>query len=59
MTPMISFYQFIGVYIFCRFPRVVCRWIAFPFDQILELASTPIAPVVLDRFDFILFSVLD
>ena len=59
VAPMITFHQFISMHVFGWFPRVVCRRITLPFDQILELVSTPVMPVVHNRFDFVLFYVLN
>ena len=42
-----------------RFPRVIGRGIALPFDQVLELMPAPVMSMVDEGFDFVLFFVLD
>ena len=59
ITLMVLFYRFFSVHVFRRLPCVVCRWIAFPFDQVLELTPTPVMSVIDHRFDFILFLILN
>ena len=49
---MISFYKFRGEYLFLGFPRIVSRGVAFPFDEVLQLASPSIKPVPHDSLYF-------
>ena len=47
------------MYMVSCFPHVVCIWVAFPFDKILELSFTSKVTVINDSLDFVLFSVFD
>ena len=47
---MISLYEIGGVHLVSWFPSVIALWIAFPFEEILELFSpsmTSVAPYLL------------
>jgi len=56
---MISLYQVIRVYVLGGFPCIVRRWVTFPFDQILQLAPTPVTSVVDNGLDLILLFIFD
>jgi len=51
MTSMILFQQAFGVYIAGRLPHVVGRGVTLPFDQVLELALTPVISMIDDGLD--------
>src|SRR5712675_608919 len=59
MTSVVFLYQVFGMHVFLRFPCVVRRWIALPFDQILQTALAPVVSVIDDRLDFVLLRVFD
>jgi len=59
MALMVFLYQIIRVYVLGGFPRIIRRWIALPFDQILQLTPTPITSVIDDGLDLILLFILD
>ena len=59
MTLVIPFYQVLRVYIFGGLPRIVSRWVSLPFDQILQLAPTPMMSVVDDGLDLVFFLIFD
>ena len=42
---MISLYQLGGVHLVSGFPGIVTFWIAFPFEEVLELFSPPMMSV--------------
>src|SRR5712672_367694 len=59
MTLVVLLYQVIRVYVLGGLPCIVRRWIALPFDQILQLALTPMTSVVDNGLDLVLLFALD
>jgi hypothetical protein len=43
-----------GVDLVSRFPRVVCFWIPFPFDKVLEHSRPAEVPIINDTLHLIL-----
>ena len=41
------------------FPRVVCMWVPFPFEEILQGLLSPVEAVINDGLDFVLVFPLD
>jgi hypothetical protein len=48
-----------GVYLGGRFPCVVCVWVSFPFEEILQGFPLPVETVINDGLDFVLVLTLD
>jgi len=46
------------MHIFSWFPGIITVWIAYPFDEVLELPPTPVHMVIDDHFHLkLLFSI--
>ena len=56
---MVFLYQIIRVYVLGGFPRIIRRWIALPFDQILQPALTPVMSVIDNGLDLVFLFTLN
>jgi hypothetical protein len=59
-APLVVFFnQCGGVHLGGRFPCVVCVWVSFPFEEILQDLPLPVETVINDGLDFVLVFALD
>src|SRR5712672_3401817 len=59
MTSVMFFYQVFGVHVLFRLPRVIRRWIALPFYQVLESALMSVMLVIDDCLYFVFLRIFD
>jgi hypothetical protein len=56
---VVLFDQFWGMYLRCRFPRIVTFGVPLPFEEVLQLSGASMASVTPDGLDFVLFFTSD